>query len=288
MLAVHGLHKRFGALVALDGVDLTASPGRMVGFLGRNGSGKTTTMRSVFGLVEPDHGTVTWHGASIDDRARERFGYMPEQRGLYPKMRIADQLVYFGRLHGMARAAAETAAVSLLDELGLAERRDDRLEQLSHGNQQRIQLAATLIHEPELLVLDEPFSGLDPVGVETMVDVLRKRAAAGVSILFSSHQLDLVEGICDDVVMIEAGRTVLSGELTALRRANGDRVAEVTYAEAHLGTKTWRVPAGEQIELVLAEARQLGTVESFAVRPPSLVELFLREVGGSDVQGGPS
>src|SRR5690349_5432969 len=176
MLEIHDLSKRYGSVVALDGATFTVRPGRLVGFLGPNGAGKTTTMRCIFHLAEPDAGTITWRGAPIDRATRLRFGYMPEQRGLYPRMKVADQLSYFAQHHGLTAKAAAGATARWLTALGLDDRANAKLETLSHGNQQRIQLGAALVHDPELLVLDEPFSGLDPIGSETMSTILRERA----------------------------------------------------------------------------------------------------------------
>ena len=186
MLEVSDLTKRYGPVVALDGATFTARPGRIVGFLGPNGAGKTTTMRSVFGLVRPDRGEVRWEGKPVDRDARLRFGYMPEQRGLYPRMRVREQLGYFARQHGLDGRAADAAADRWLERFGLADRAKSKLEDLSHGNQQRIQLATALAHDPVLLVLDEPFSGLDPLGIATMTEVLQERAAAGVGVVSRS------------------------------------------------------------------------------------------------------
>jgi ABC-2 type transport system ATP-binding protein len=207
-LAVHHLTKSFGEIVALDDLGFSVLPGRIVGFLGPNGAGKTTAMRCILGLLEPDAGSVAWMGHPVDDSTRLEFGYMPEERGLYPKMKIGEQLSYFGRLSGMSGSEAGDATDRWLDRLGLADRAASRLEQLSHGNQQRVQLACALIHAPTLAILDEPFSGLDPIGVDTMSSVLRSVAEAGTAVLFSSHQLDLVEDICEDVVVVESGRVV--------------------------------------------------------------------------------
>ena len=218
MLEIIDLAKRYGNVVALDGATFTARPGRIVGFLGPNGAGKTTTMRCIFGLARSDRGEVRWAGRPVDRVTRLRFGYMPEQRGLYPRMRVGEQLSYFGQQHGLSGKAADAAARRWLERLGLADREKSKLEELSHGNQQRIQLATALVHDPELLVLDEPFSGLDPLGTATMTEVVRERAAAGVGVLFSSHQLDLVEDVCEDVVIIARGRIVGVG---ADRRAQG-------------------------------------------------------------------
>lgn len=227
MLELNRLSKRYGQVQALDECSFGVKRGRMLGFLGPNGAGKTTAMRSVFGLVRPDRGSVHWRGRPVGQADRLRFGYMPEQRGLYPKMRIGRQLAYLGRIHGMTSSEAGTAAGRWLEELGLSDRSGDQLEKLSHGNQQRVQLAAAIIHDPELLVLDEPFSGLDPFGVETMSEILRSRAAAGAAVVFSSHQLDMVENLCQEVAIIDRGRIVLAGEVRRLKTDSAYRVIEL-------------------------------------------------------------
>ncbi len=263
----------------------------MLGFLGPNGAGKTTTMRAVFGLVRLDRGSVTWRGSAIDDATRRRFGYLPEQRGLYPKMRIADQLVYLGRLHGMAPDDAAAEADRWLSRLGLADRSRDRLEQLSHGNQQRVQLAAALVHRPELLVLDEPFSGLDPLGVDDMEGVLREAAAAGVAVVFSSHQLELVEGLCDDVAIIANGRLALEGDVDSLKRGSTFRILEIgrpgrPEAVDRLEGVIRRRANGSRQRLVVDAATDpaavleaIGGAEHFAYTPPALEDLFREAVG---------
>ncbi len=213
MLEFDGASRRFGSLAALDDCTFAARPGRLTGFLGPNGAGKTTAMRAVFGLVALDAGTVRWRGAPIGRAERARFGYMPEERGLYPRMRVRDQLVYLGRLCGRTTREVSRSVDTWLERLGLADRAGDRLDALSHGNQQRVQLIAALVGEPELLVLDEPFSGLDPLAMAKMSALLAEVATAGATVLFSSHQLDLVENICEDVVIIDAGRIVTAGDL---------------------------------------------------------------------------
>ena len=294
MLEIRDLTKRYGDVVALDGATFTVRPGRLVGFLGPNGAGKTTTMRCIFQLAQPDHGTITWKGAPIDRATRLRFGYMPEQRGLYPRMKVADQLSYFAQQHGLGARAAGTAAARWLDDLGLADRANAKLETLSHGNQQRIQLGAALVHDPELLVLDEPFSGLDPLGSETMSAILRERAAAGVGVVFSSHQLDLVEGLCEDVVIINRGRIAAAGPIDELRAASTRRHLEVEVAgngNAWLaGQPSLRVteqrgdlarllaPADVDLSAILAAASAAGEVRRFSFQPPSLSELFMEVV----------
>ena len=221
--------KRFGLVTALDRCTFSARPGRLTGFLGPNGAGKTTAMRAVFGLVELDEGAVRWHGATVCAADRARFGYMPEERGLYPRMRVRDQLVYLGQLCGRKPKDVNRSVGAWLERLGLADRAADRLDALSHGNQQRVQLIAALVNEPDLLVLDEPFSGLDPIAIEAMGELLSGLAARGATVLFSSHQLDLVQDLCQDVVIIEHGRIVLAGELAELRAKVPDRFVDIRY-----------------------------------------------------------
>jgi ABC-2 type transport system ATP-binding protein len=294
MLEIRDLTKRYGKVVALDGASFTVTPGRLVGFLGPNGAGKTTTMRCIFGLARPDRGETLWQGRPIDQRMRLRFGYMPEQRGLYPRMRVGEQVAYFAAHHGLSGRDARAAAERWLDRLGLAERHGSKLEELSHGNQQRVQLAVALAHEPELLVLDEPFSGLDPIGVATMTEVLRDRVAAGTAVMFSSHQLYLVEDICEDVVIIAKGRIVAAGELDALKHAARRRHLEVEVDGADgswlegLGRadvlerrgNRYRLLVDDTIDLgaVLERASAAGTVRRFVFSPPALSELFMEAV----------
>jgi ABC-2 type transport system ATP-binding protein len=291
VLSVRGLAKRYGAVTALAGIDLDVPAGRIVGFLGPNGAGKTTAMRCVMGLALPDAGSVRWDGQPVDRRARLRFGYMPEERGLYPRMRIGDQLVHFARLSGLSHGAARQSCARWLNRFDLGDRAQARLDELSHGNQQRVQLAAALVHDPAAAVLDEPFSGLDPIAVGTMADCLRELADAGTAILFSSHQLDLVEDICQDVVVIDHGRVVLSGALDDLRSRSNRRVLEVRVDGApwtppipaarlagHDGDGR-RFVVDRQLDLdhLLKAAQADGQVESFSFEPPSLSDLF-REV----------
>jgi len=292
MLELDGLSKRFGDIVALEGADLTAHPGRILGFLGPNGAGKTTAMRSIFGLVALDAGRVTWGGVPIGAGQRRRFGYMPEQRGLYPKMKVAAQISWLAQLRGMERPRADAATAEILGRLGLTERAGDRLEALSHGNQQRAQVAASLVHDPELLVLDEPFSGLDPTGVDAMADVIRRRAADGAVVVFSSHQLDLVEDVCDDVAIINRGRVILAGTLADVRFGSPRRRIEVSFTDPNI---EWAPPQGSLVrrsesstvcmvpiesdpELLLTEARSAGPVASFSFGPPHLSEIFREAV----------
>ena len=287
MLAVRNVSKRFGDIEALTDVSFDVEPGRITGFLGRNGAGKTTTMRIVFGLVRPDSGDVSYDDEPITPGRRLRFGYMPEERGLYPRMRVREQLVYFGRLSGMSTGDAAASTDRWLGELGLAERAESKLEELSHGNQQRIQLAAAIVHEPDVLVLDEPFAGLDPIGVESLSSVLRGFAASGAAILFSSHQLDLVEHICEDVVIVDEGSIVVAGDLEAIREEASYRRVEIwvdgtlwdpPVANAHRVASGRRlhhiVDASVDVDELLALARATGPITRFSYEPPTLSDVF--------------
>jgi ABC-2 type transport system ATP-binding protein len=293
VLELRELARRYGDVVALDGVSFSVDAGQMFGFVGPNGAGKTTTMRIVVGVLAADRGDVLFRDAPVDFATRRRFGYMPEERGLYPKMRVRDQLVYLARLHGIDGAGARESAERWIERLGLTERSGDRVEQLSLGNQQRVQLAAALVHDPELLVLDEPFSGLDPVGVDVLSGVLADYASNGVPVVFSSHQLELVERLCEAVAIIKDGRLVASGKVEELRdRGADDRRVRV---EVQGAGEEW-VPEGAEIvdrgargvvvalqdgigpDAVLDAARRAGSVTYFALERPTLSDLFREAV----------
>ena len=298
MLQLIGLRKRYDHDV-LDGCGFDVRPGRIVGFLGPNGSGKTTTMRSIFGLVRLDAGETLWNGRPIGHEERRRFGYMPEERGLYPTMRVLDQVTYFARLHGMDADAARKAALVWLERLGLAERTKAKVEELSHGNQQRAQLAVALVGSPDLLVLDEPFAGLDPIGVEALATAIRDEARRGAAVVFSSHQLDLVEHVCEDVAIIHEGRTVLNGTLQDIRQSSPYRyiqlllrpqtekanlIASVSAMEGvrvlweRDGEIRCQVPRDADPQVLLAAACRLGEVGYFRFEPPALSDLFREAV----------
>jgi ABC-2 type transport system ATP-binding protein len=294
-LELHELRRSFGEVIAVDGLSFSVPPGHLMGFVGRNGAGKTTTMRIVCGLLSADGGTVTWQGGPIDGKRREGIGYMPEERGLYPKMRIADQLEYFAVLHGASHERARAAARSWLDRLGLGDRVVARVDALSHGNQQRVQLAAALVHGPDLLILDEPFAGLDPIATDVMVGVLREQAERGVPVLLSSHQLELVEQVCDSVAIVDHGRLVACGRIDELR-SGGPRVIRIEvrgapegWADSLAGAElversgpraTFRLTRDGDPQAILDAARGLGAVTQFSEVQPSLAELF-REVVSS-------
>jgi ABC-2 type transport system ATP-binding protein len=288
-LEVERLVRRYGELVALRELSLQVAAGELFGFVGANGAGKTTTMRIVMGVLAADSGEVRWGGAPVTFETHRRFGYMPEERGLYPKMRVLEQLVYLAQLHGVEPAAAGRSAIAWLERLGLSERRNDEVQKLSRGNQQRVQLAAALVYEPELLVLDEPFAGLDPVAVDVMSEVLRDRAHAGTPVIFSSHQLDIVERLCDRVGIIKAGQMVVTGTVTELRSSGPARY----WVDAPMAADDWtarlsgvklvrrdgsrtllELADGADDQAVLRAALTTGPVREFRRDIPPLSELF--------------
>ena len=293
-LELVGLSRRFGSIVALDNLSFTVARGRVTGFLGPNGAGKTTAMRAIFGLTELDRGTVRWNGAVVEAAGRRRFGYIPEERGLYPGMLVGDQVRYLGRLHGLSDRGADAAAAHWLERLDVADRASSKVEALSHGNQQRVQLAAALAHDPELLVLDEPMAGLDPTGIDALGEVLTEQAHAGRCVLFSSHQLDLVEDLCEAVVIIDHGRVVACGEVGELERGGaprlsvrveGDRdgswargLGGVEISEAKGGTVRLVLRPGVDSDAVLDAARRAGRVFEFSFARRRLSEVFREAV----------
>jgi ABC-2 type transport system ATP-binding protein len=294
VLELRGLTRRYGEVVALDDLSFSVREGQMFGFVGPNGAGKTTAMRIVLGVLEPDAGEVRWRGHPVDAHTRQRMGYMPEERGLYQKMRVRDQLEYFARLHGLSPKDARDSTTYWTERLGVAERSGDRVEQLSLGNQQRVQLAAALVHGPELLVLDEPFSGLDPVGVDALAEILAEQTAGGVPVIFSSHQLSLVERLCEAVAIINRGRLVATGRVAELRASDGRRryAIEVGGAPAdwadtlpavHMidksnGRVVFELEAGGDEQTVLDIARSVGRVTHFSAVEPTLADLFRQAV----------
>jgi ABC-2 type transport system ATP-binding protein len=303
MLDVVDLRKAFGDVVALDGVTFSLEPGSLTGFLGPNGAGKTTTMRAVLGLLRPDAGEVRWKGTPVTADVRKRFGYMPEERGLYPRMPVLEQIAYFAQLAGLGRTEADAAAARWLDRLGLADRQGDDVDGLSHGNQQRVQLAVALVHDPDLLVLDEPFSGLDPLAAVTMQELLVERSDVGVPVLFSSHQLDMVEELCRQVVIVDGGTVVAAGPVDDLRAAEPVRdlvvgfegeVADASWVDDLPGARLVRataeahhleVPADLDLAAALDRAARLGTVRRFSFEPPDLSVVFRNAVERAGTPG---
>ncbi|MBC7403602.1 MAG: ATP-binding cassette domain-containing protein [Microbacteriaceae bacterium] len=289
MLQVDRVTKTYGGRTALSEVSFGVGEGRITGFVGANGAGKTTAMRIILGVLSADSGTVSLGGVTLTADDRRIFGYMPEERGLYPKMKVAEQITYFGRLHGMTARDASASTTSLLERLDLAARSNDTVDSLSLGNQQRAQIAAALVHTPKVLVLDEPFSGLDPLGVDSVLTVLQDAASDGAPVLFSSHQLDLVERLCDDLVIIADGEIRASGSSEQLRREYGrDRyeldvdgdlgwlreAPGVTVIDFDGGHALFETADAAVAQSVLKRAVADGAVQRFAPRHPSLAQIF--------------
>jgi len=288
-LHLEGITKSYGTRTVLDGIRFDVAPARLTGFVGGNGAGKTTTMRIILGVLAADAGTVTLGGSPVTTADRRRFGYMPEERGLYPKMKVLEQVVYLARLHGFGKADATTRAAALLEELGLGDRLADSIESLSLGNQQRAQIAAALVHDPEVLILDEPFSGLDPLAVDVVAEVLQSRAAQGVSILFSSHQLDVVERLCDDLIIIAGGTIRAAGSREQLRAQHStlryrlDSAGDAGWLRAEPGVQVIDFEGGSALfdvdttdtaQRVLRDAVARGGVTGFTPQHPSLAQIF--------------
>ncbi|TCJ94279.1 ABC transporter ATP-binding protein [Nocardia alba] len=290
MLEIAQLTRRFGDNVAVDDVSFTVPPGALTGFVGGNGAGKTTTMRMIMGVLAVQSGEIRWDGRPVTELDRRSFGYMPEERGLYPKQPVFDQLVYLARLRGLPADQAKARTESLLERFDLGARGKDKLESLSLGNQQRVQIAAAVIAQPSALILDEPFSGLDPTAVDSMVELLREYTEQGVPVLFSSHQLDLVERLCDQLVVLAAGRVVGQGSVDELRTSGGTRYRLVLDGDAewlreHPGVRVvdgagpgvlFEVDSGGT-DVVLKEALSRGSIREFAEVRPTVAEIY-REV----------
>ena len=288
-LELQGLRKKYGDLVAVRDLSFDVRPGEVFGFVGSNGAGKTTTMRMVLGVLEPDGGSVLWNGKPIDFEVRRKIGYMPEERGLYPKMRTGEQLRYLEQLHGSTVHQADIETARWLDRFGLKDRAADEVQKLSHGNQQRVQLAAALVFDPLMLVLDEPFSGLDPEAVDSMSEILDERARAGTPVVFSSHQLELVERLCDRVAIIQHGRLVAFGSIDELRGQGPVQLwvdapgAKNGWAEGLGGVRVIRrdatrvlveLDASTDDQAVLNAALATGPVHEFRRNVPTLLDIF--------------
>jgi len=292
-LRVSGISKAYGAVQALNGCDLEVERGQLVGFLGPNGAGKTTTMRAIMGLVELDSGTISWDGKPMDRSHRGRVGYLPQERGLYVRMSVFDHVEYIGIIAGLDRATAASRADEWIERVGLTDRRDDKIQELSVGNQQRVQLAVAMVHDPDLLILDEPFAGLDPVAVATLTGVMDEQVALGKAVVFSSHQLDLVQDMCEHVTVVAEGSTVVSGRVHDLRSSSPRRRLIVTWAGP---APSWTSPLGETLASadqaktivevessadpasLIADAAAAGAIASVTFEPPGLDEVFLELV----------
>lgn len=292
-LCIQGVSKRFGSFTAVDHLSIEVPRGSVFGFLGSNGAGKTTTIRMVLGLLVPDEGVITWDGRPIDAATRRRVGYLPEERGLYPRMRVLDQMVYLGRLKGMDPFSAGKAADYWLQWLGIEEYAKKRTDQLSKGNQQKVQFAVAAMNEPELLILDEPFSGLDPVGAQVLREALAFLHRMGTTILFSSHQMEMVEALCKHVALIHRSHLVMSGELREIKRQSRKQLVRLAMEgdtdfltafpavavkhRADYLELTWQGDLDPQA--VLEAAMQHGRVVRWELGEPSLTDIYLQKVG---------
>ncbi|HYZ16058.1 MAG TPA: ATP-binding cassette domain-containing protein [Candidatus Acidoferrum sp.] len=292
-LVLSGVARSFGDVVAVRDVSFTVPAGTTFGLLGPNGAGKTTTMRMILGILVPDRGTIRWDDVPVDRGVRRRFGYLPEERGLYGALKVRDQIAYFGRLHGVRPPHDVTRANQWIERLGLSTYADRPCAELSKGNQQKVQVACAALHDPELLVLDEPFSGLDPVNAETLLKTLAELQARGTTLILSSHQMWQVEDLCTSVCVIAGGAVKVSGTLAELRAAWPTRVVEVepandvlravldTTAGAHAlprtnGKLAYELPAAADPAALLRRLVDAGDVVRFERLEPSLRDIYMR------------
>jgi ABC-2 type transport system ATP-binding protein len=296
-LSVQHVTKRFGAFTAVNDVSFEAQPGRIFGFLGTNGAGKTTTMRMMLDIIRPDEGQILWNGGPISDVPRNKFGYLPEERGLYPRMRVQDHLLFLAQLYGADERQAKSTLDEWLSQLNIEENRLKKVEELSKGNQQKIQFLAAILHDPEILILDEPFSGLDPVNAEMIKDAFRLLRDRGKTIIFSTHQLDDAQELGHDVAIIHRGNLLITGEVAQVRRSMGRQFvrlaiagdANISWLEDSSIAKIVRrrqdyvelaVENPDDARAVLAEAMRRGEpVTRFEIDDPSLNDIFLDLVG---------
>ncbi|KIU21721.1 ABC-type transporter ATP-binding protein EcsA [Weissella cibaria] len=295
MIELTHLNKQFGDKIAVQDMNMRLNPGEVMGLIGQNGAGKTTTFRMILDFIEPTSGTVTWDGHAITATDKQRIGFLPEERGLYQKLTIEEQVMYFAELHGMKRSDAKSALVDWMKRLDVVGKPSDKVQKLSKGNAQKVQLIATVIFEPDFLILDEPFTGLDPVNTELMMQEIMRLKHEGAMIIFSSHNMSGVEKLSDQLTMLRHGETVLHGDTNAIRESFGrtEIYLESPVTDAELreiaGVKSI-TPQGPGRHLQLTDAAvgrevfqlvaQDGYVPVFAQQPPTLDEIFRREVQG--------
>jgi ABC-2 type transport system ATP-binding protein len=300
-LILDSVSKRFGEVQALEGISLEIKPGEVFGFLGANGAGKTTAMRIVLDILRPDSGTITWNGTLNSDVPRQTWGYLPEERGLYAKMNVLEQLVFFAKLHGVRDKAAEREVRDWLERFRIPEYADRRAEQLSKGNQQKIQFIAAILHDPQVLLMDEPFTGLDPINAALLKEAFLEMKDRGKTLIFSTHQMETVEELCQAIAILDRGRVVVCGSVRDVRRSSGRQMVrlavdgdpEIAWLGALDGVRVSRrgqdyteaeVAPGHDPELVLREAFRRGRrVLHFEIADPSLEEIFIEHVGQIDM-----
>ncbi|MGD6965439.1 ABC transporter ATP-binding protein [Rossellomorea vietnamensis] len=296
VLSLNNVTKRFGKFTAVDDLSISIPEKEMFGFLGGNGAGKTTTFRMILGLLDPSAGTITWNGKKIDYSTSPEIGYLPEERGLYPKMKVNDQIIYLARLRGMDKREAEKELEYWLERFNVPEYKTKKVEELSKGNQQKIQLIASIIHKPKLLILDEPFSGLDPVNVELLKDAVADIKESGTTIVFSSHRMEHVEELCENLCIMHKGTPVVHGGLKEIKRSFGKKNVtihadyDLSFLQTLSGvTKTKKTTEGIQLQVqsediaqdVFNEVVKKGFVRKFELEEPSLNDIFIEKVGTS-------
>ena len=293
-LEVKGATKKFGDFTAVDNLNLSIEKGQMYGFLGANGAGKTTTFRMILGLLDPTEGDIRWNGKPITYASSPEIGYLPEERGLYPKMKVKEQLVYLAQLRNMPKAEAEKQVSRWLERFEVPHYASQKVEELSKGNQQKIQLVAALLHNPALLILDEPFSGLDPVNVEMLKSAILDFQKQGATIIFSSHRMDHVEELCDDMSIMDHGKVVVGGSIREVKQSFGkqnvrikmdsdlSQLAAVPGVENYTAIRDgalFRISDESTADRLLGEAMKMGSLRYFAIEEPSLEEIFIAKVG---------
>lgn len=297
MLRVQNIKKNFNSLKALNGVSFAVEEGEILGLIGQNGAGKTTTFRIILGLMSPDQGKVEFSGESVNSQILNQIGYLPEERGLFPQMRIVDQIIYFAKLKGQSQSVTKAKIDEYFERFAVKGKKTDKLKSLSKGNQQKIQLMVTLIHNPKYLILDEPFSGLDPVNAQIFKDAILAEKAQGKCIIFSSHDMANVDALSDDLVMLKAGQPVLTGSVSEVRNAYG-RI-KVFLESALTASDLAKISGikqikhkGDRFELtltdpkvgpeILAQAQAKGVFQEFSQQPLSLDEIFKMKAQDAD------